>query len=81
MIRRLALTVLVVAALAPVLRGDAAPPVVIPSGVTMAGVPVGGMSNEQAQAALGGGSGFGALLSDADGLGDRVINGGPPGLR
>lgn len=52
MIRRLALSVLVVAALAPVLRGDAAPPVLIANGVTLAGVPVGGMSNEQAQAAL-----------------------------
>jgi lipoprotein-anchoring transpeptidase ErfK/SrfK len=52
-IRRLALTVLVVASLAPALRGDAAPPVVIPPGVTLAGVSVGGMSNEQAQAALG----------------------------
>jgi lipoprotein-anchoring transpeptidase ErfK/SrfK len=52
-IRRLALTVLVVAALAPALRGDAAPPVLIQPGVTLAGVPVGGMSNEQAQAALG----------------------------
>ncbi len=52
MIRRLALTVLVVAALAPALRGDAAPPVLIQPGVTLAGVPVGGMSNEQAQAAL-----------------------------
>jgi lipoprotein-anchoring transpeptidase ErfK/SrfK len=51
-IRRLALTVLVVAALAPALRGDAAPPVLIQPGVTLAGVPVGGMSNEQAQAAL-----------------------------
>jgi lipoprotein-anchoring transpeptidase ErfK/SrfK len=51
-LRRLALTVLVVAALAPVLRGDAAPPALIPAGVTLAGVPVGGMSNEQAQAAL-----------------------------
>jgi lipoprotein-anchoring transpeptidase ErfK/SrfK len=51
-IRRLALSVLVVAALAPVLRGDAAPPVLIARGVTLAGVPVGGMSNEQAQAAL-----------------------------
>jgi lipoprotein-anchoring transpeptidase ErfK/SrfK len=50
--RRLALTVLVVAALAPALRGDAAPPVLIQPGVTLAGVPVGGMSNEQAQAAL-----------------------------
>jgi len=44
---------LVVAALAPALRGDAAPPVLIEPGVTLAGVPVGGMSNEQAQAALG----------------------------
>ena len=52
MIRRLALTVLVVAALAPALRGDASPPVLIQLGVTLAGVPVGGMSNEQAQAAM-----------------------------
>ena len=52
MIRRLALSVLVVAALAPALSGDAAPPVLIQPGVTLAGVPVGGMSNEQAQAAL-----------------------------
>jgi lipoprotein-anchoring transpeptidase ErfK/SrfK len=51
-IPRLAISVLVVAALAPVLRGDAAPPVLIAQGVTLAGVPVGGMSNEQAQAAL-----------------------------
>jgi lipoprotein-anchoring transpeptidase ErfK/SrfK len=51
-IRRLALTVLVVASLAPALRGDAAPPLVIAPGVTLAGVSVGGMSNEQAQAAL-----------------------------
>jgi lipoprotein-anchoring transpeptidase ErfK/SrfK len=51
-IRRLALTVLVVATLAPALRGDAAPPVLIQPGVTLAGVPVGGMSDEQAQAAL-----------------------------
>jgi lipoprotein-anchoring transpeptidase ErfK/SrfK len=51
-VRRLALTVLVVAALAPALRGDAAPPVLIQPGVTLAGVPVSGMSNEQAQAAL-----------------------------
>jgi lipoprotein-anchoring transpeptidase ErfK/SrfK len=50
--RRLALTVLVVAALAPALRGDAAPPVLIQPGVTLAGLEVGGMSNEQAQAAL-----------------------------
>jgi lipoprotein-anchoring transpeptidase ErfK/SrfK len=51
-IRRLALTVLVVAALAPALRGDAAPPVLIQPGVTLAGIQVGGMSDEQAQAAL-----------------------------
>lgn len=52
MIRRLALSVVVVASLAPALRGDAAPPVLVAPGVTLAGVPVGGMSNEQAQAAL-----------------------------
>src|SRR5205823_14269854 len=52
-IRRLGVSVLVIAALAPVLSGDAAPPALIPQGVTVAGVPVGGMSNEQAQAALG----------------------------
>jgi hypothetical protein len=51
-IRRLAISVLVIAALAPVLSGDAAPPVLIAPGVTLAGLPVGGMSNEQAQAAL-----------------------------
>ena len=53
MIRRLGVSVLVIAALAPVLSGDAAPPALIAPGVTVAGVPVGGMSNEQAQAALG----------------------------
>jgi lipoprotein-anchoring transpeptidase ErfK/SrfK len=52
-IRRLLISVLVIAALAPVLSGDAAPPALIAQGVTLAGVPVGGMSNEQAQAALG----------------------------
>jgi lipoprotein-anchoring transpeptidase ErfK/SrfK len=51
-IRRLAISVLVIAALAPVLSGDAAPPSLIARGVTLAGIPVGGMSNEQAQAAL-----------------------------
>jgi lipoprotein-anchoring transpeptidase ErfK/SrfK len=51
-IRRLALFVLVIAALTPALRGDAAPPALIAQGVTIAGVPVGGMSNEQAQAAV-----------------------------
>ena len=52
MIRRLALFVLVIAALTPALRGDASPPALIPQGVTIAGVRVGGMSNEQAQAAV-----------------------------
>ncbi len=52
MIRRLGVSVLIIAALAPVLSGDAAPPALVPQGVTVAGVPVGGMSNEQAQAAL-----------------------------
>jgi hypothetical protein len=53
LIRRLLISVLVIAALAPVLSGDAAPPALIAQGVTLAGVPVAGMSNEQAQAALG----------------------------
>ena len=52
MIRRLALSVFVIAVLAPVLSGDASSPALIARGVTLAGVPVGGMSNEQAQAAL-----------------------------
>ena len=52
MLRRLALSVLVVAVLAPVLGGDAASPALIARGVTLAGVPVGGMSIQQAQAAL-----------------------------
>ena len=52
MIRRLGVSVLIVAVLAPVLSGDAASPALVPRGVTVAGVPVGGMSNEQAQAAL-----------------------------
>jgi lipoprotein-anchoring transpeptidase ErfK/SrfK len=51
-IRRLAVSVLVIAALAPVLTGDAAPPVLVHDGVTLAGVPVGGMSFEQAQTAM-----------------------------
>jgi lipoprotein-anchoring transpeptidase ErfK/SrfK len=50
--RRLGVSVLVIAVLAPVLGGDAAPPALVPAGVTVAGVPVGGMSNQQAQAAL-----------------------------
>src|SRR3989440_11150164 len=44
--------VIVVAGTAPVLGGGAAPPVLVASGVTIAGVPVGGMSYEQAQASL-----------------------------
>jgi lipoprotein-anchoring transpeptidase ErfK/SrfK len=51
-LRRLALTIVVVACLAPVLTGDAAPPVLVPEGVTLAGVPIGGMAFEQAQAAV-----------------------------
>jgi lipoprotein-anchoring transpeptidase ErfK/SrfK len=51
-VRRLLLTVVVVACLAPVLSGDAAPPVLVAEGVTLAGIPVGGMSFEQAQAAV-----------------------------
>jgi lipoprotein-anchoring transpeptidase ErfK/SrfK len=50
--RRLLISILVVACVAPVLSGDAAPPVLVPQGVTLAGIPVGGMSYEQAQAAV-----------------------------
>src|SRR5436305_11879461 len=46
------LMVVVVAVTAPVLGGGAAPPVLVPYGVTLAGIPVGGMSFEQAQAAV-----------------------------
>ena len=52
MLRRLAFLVLVIAVLAPVLGGDAARPALIAKDVTLAGVPVGSMSNEEAQAAL-----------------------------
>ena len=52
MIRRLGLSILVVAALAPALRGDAARPVLVARGVTLAGVPVGEMSYQQAEAAI-----------------------------
>ena len=52
MFRRLLLSIVVVASLAPVLTGDAAPPVLVPEGVTLAGIPVGGMAYEQAQAAV-----------------------------
>ena len=43
---------LLLGALAPVLTGDAAPPVLIARGVTLAGVPIGGMAVEQARAAM-----------------------------
>jgi lipoprotein-anchoring transpeptidase ErfK/SrfK len=49
---RLVLSLVVVACVAPVVSGDAAPPVLVPAGVTLAGIPVGGMSYEQAQAAV-----------------------------
>jgi lipoprotein-anchoring transpeptidase ErfK/SrfK len=49
---RLVIAIVVVACLAPVLSGDAAPPVLVADGVTLAGIPVGGMSYEQAQAAV-----------------------------
>ena len=52
MIRRLLFTVIVVAVTAPVLGGGAAPPVLVANGVTLAGVPVGGMSYDQARAAV-----------------------------
>ena len=52
MIRRLLLMIVVVAGTAPVLGGGAAAPVLVAQGVTIAGVPVGGMSYEQAQAAV-----------------------------
>jgi lipoprotein-anchoring transpeptidase ErfK/SrfK len=49
---RLLLAIAVVACVAPVLSGDAAPPVLAANGVTLAGIPVGGMSYEQAEAAV-----------------------------
>jgi lipoprotein-anchoring transpeptidase ErfK/SrfK len=52
MIRRLLLMIVVVGVTAPVLGGGAAPPVLVARGVTIAGVPVGGMTYEQAQAAV-----------------------------
>ena len=52
MIRRLVLLVLLFGATTPVLGGAEARPDLIASGVTLAGVPVGGMSFEEAQAAL-----------------------------
>lgn len=52
MLSRLLLAIVVVAGVAPVLSGDAAPPVLAANGVTLAGIPVGGMSYEQAEAAV-----------------------------
>jgi lipoprotein-anchoring transpeptidase ErfK/SrfK len=49
---RLLIAIVVVAVVAPVLSGDAAPPVLAADGVTLAGIPVGGMSYEQAAAAV-----------------------------
>jgi lipoprotein-anchoring transpeptidase ErfK/SrfK len=51
-LRRLLLIAAVIAVTAPVLGGAAAPPVLVAQGVTLAGVPVGGMSFEQARAAV-----------------------------
>jgi lipoprotein-anchoring transpeptidase ErfK/SrfK len=51
-LKRLLLIIAVVAVTAPVLGGAAARPELIAKGVTLAGVPVGGMSPEQAQAAV-----------------------------
>ena len=52
MIRRLVILVLLFGATIPVLGGAAARPDLIASGVTLAGIPVGGMSYEEAQAAV-----------------------------
>jgi lipoprotein-anchoring transpeptidase ErfK/SrfK len=49
---RILLLALLLGGIAPVLTGDAAPPVLIPRAVTLAGVPLGGMAVEQAQAAM-----------------------------
>jgi lipoprotein-anchoring transpeptidase ErfK/SrfK len=51
-LKRLLLMIAVVAVTAPVLGGGAAPPTLVPKGVTLAGIPVGGMSVEQAEAAV-----------------------------
>lgn len=52
MLKRLLLIIAVVAVTIPVLGGAAARPELVAKGVTLAGVPVGGMSPEQAQAAV-----------------------------
>jgi len=51
-LKRLFLAVIVVAVTAPVLGGGAAAPVLVPHGVTLAGIPIGGMTNQQARAAV-----------------------------
>src|SRR5438105_10335548 len=50
--RRLLLFVVFFAATAPALGGAAAPPHLVAGGVTLAGIPVGGMSYEQAEATV-----------------------------
>src|ERR671935_3130761 len=50
--RRLLVLVVFFGATAPVLGGGAAPPDLIAAGVTIAGIPVGGMSSEQAAAVV-----------------------------
>jgi lipoprotein-anchoring transpeptidase ErfK/SrfK len=52
LVRRLLLLIVVVGATMPALGGAAAPPDLIAAGVTVAGIPVGGMSSEEAQAAV-----------------------------
>ena len=65
MFRRLLLLIVVVAVTAPVLGGAAAPPVLVPEGVTLAGIPIGRMTFEQAQAAVA--PGFAKPLVVVDG--------------
>ena len=78
MIRRLLLLIVVVAVTAPVLGGAAAPPVLVPTGVTLAGIPIGGMSYEQAQAAVA--PGFARPLVVVDGTTHWVVKPGRFGL-
>jgi lipoprotein-anchoring transpeptidase ErfK/SrfK len=52
LLSRLLIAIVVVAVVAPVLSGDAAPPVLAAEGVTLAGIPIGGMSYDQATAAV-----------------------------
>jgi lipoprotein-anchoring transpeptidase ErfK/SrfK len=78
MIRRLLLLIVVVAVTAPVLGGAAAPPVLVPAGVTLAGIPLGGMSYEQAEAAVA--PGFARPLVVVDGTTRWVVKPGRFGL-